>query len=256
MQQKTKGIILKQRNIGENDRIVTILTAECGLIEATAKGVKSTRSGLSAACQILSYGEFCLYKGKGNYIVNSAETINSFYSLRLDIVKIALASYFCELTAYLSPTIDNTNAYIKLLLNTLYLLQESKKTEAILKSIFELRALSLAGFMPNFVCCVECSVFEKELMYFLPLEGLLVCRDCYEQSSYHKETTIKFHVVPPVLSALRHIIFSQPEKMFSFNLGGDSLAQLCFIAENYTLLHTEGKFKALEMYKSLQITTI
>ncbi|MEG0692001.1 MAG: DNA repair protein RecO [Oscillospiraceae bacterium] len=253
MQLKTKGIILKQRNIGENDRILTILTSDFGLIEATARGVKSTRSALSASCQILSYSDICLYKGKGNYIVNSAETINSFYSLRLDIVKIALAGYFCELTSYLSPTTDNANDYIKLLLNSLYLLQENKKSEALLKSIFELRALAIAGFMPNLVCCTECGEFEQQLMFFLPLDGLIVCVDCFQTSQFNKETTIKFKVFAPVLSALRHIIFSQAEKMFSFNVTGDSLAQLCFITENYTLLHTEGKFNSLEMYKSLKI---
>ncbi|MFZ2539448.1 MAG: DNA repair protein RecO [Oscillospiraceae bacterium] len=253
MQLKTQGIILRQRNIGENDRILTILTSDFGLIEATARSVKSTRSALSAACQILSYSDICLYKGKGNYIINSAETINSFYSLRLDIVKIALAGYFCELTTYLSPSIDNANDYIKLMLNSLYLLQENKKPEDILKSIFELRALSIAGFMPDLVCCTECGEFEKELMYFLPLEGLLVCEDCFENSGYNRDTAIKFKVFPPVLSALRHIIFSPPDKIFSFKLIGDSLAQLCFITENYTLLHTEGKFNSLEMYKSLKL---
>ncbi len=253
MQLKTQGIILKQRNIGENDRIVTILTSDFGIIEATARGVKSTRSSLSAACQILSYSDICLYKGKGNYIVNSAETINSFYSLRLDIQKIALAGYFCELTTYLSPTIDNANDYIKLLLNSLYLLQENKKSEDILKSIFELRALSIAGFMPDLVCCNECGEFEKELMYFLPLDGLIVCEDCFGNSGYNRDTTIKFKLFSPVLSALRHIIFSPPDKIFSFKLTGDSLAQLCFITENYTLLHTEGKFNSLEMYKSLKL---
>lgn len=253
MQLKTQGIILKQRNIGENDRILTILTADFGLIEATARSVKSTRSALSAACQLLSYSDICLYKGKGNYIVNSAETINSFYSLRLDVVKIALAGYFCELTTYLSPTLDNANDYIKLLLNTLYLLQEGKKSETVLKSIFELRALSVAGFMPDFVCCKACSAFQKELMYFLPLEGLLVCEDCYGGSAYSLETTIKFKVFPPVLSALRHIVFSPPEKIFSFNLTDDSLLSLNFITENYTLLHTEGKFNSLGIYQSLKL---
>lgn len=251
MQLKTQGIILKQRNIGENDRILTVLTADFGLIEATAKSVKSTKSALSAACQLLSYSDICLYKGKGNYIINSAETINSFYSLRLDVVKIALGGYFCELTTYLSPTMDNANDFIKLLLNTLYFLQEDKKQPAILKAIFELRALSVAGFMPNLVSCEDCGEFSKDMMYFLPLDGIIICADCFDASRYNTQATIKFSLPLPVLSALRHVIFSLPEKIFSFNVSGDSLLQLCFIAENYALLHTEGKFNSLEVYKAL-----
>lgn len=252
MQLKTQGIILKQRNIGENDRVLTILTTDYGIIEAIARGIKSTRSALSASCQILSYSDFNLYKGKSNYIINSAETINSFYSLRIDVVKIALAGYFCELTNYLSPTTDNANDFIKLILNCLYLLQENKKSEEILKAIFELRALTIGGFMPDLVGCTNCGEFEKELMYFLPLEGILVCEECLINSNKNRSNIIKFKAYPPVLSALRHIVFSSPQKVFSFKLSGDSLEQLCFITENYTLLHTEGKFNSLQIYKSLK----
>lgn len=252
MQLKTKGIILKQRNIGENDRILTVLSADLGLIEMAARRAKSTRSPLTGATQLLSYSEFCLYKGKQSYyIIDSAETINSFYSLRLDVVKLALAGYFCELTAYLSPTADNSADFLRLLLNTLHYLQEEKQEGALLKCIFELRALSIGGFMPNLVGCTECGEFEKPKMAFLPLEGILICGECFAESGYNRENIIKHAVPPSVLAAMRHIVFSEPERIFSFKLAGNSLGQLSRITENYTLLHTEGRFKSLDLYKSM-----
>lgn len=252
MQLKTKGIILKQRNIGENDRIVTILSAELGLIEGSARRAKSTRSPLTGATQLLTYSEFCLFKGKQNYyIIDTAETINSFYSLRLDVVKLALAGYFCELVAYLSPTTDNAEEFLRLLLNCLHFLQQEKRNQEQLKCIFELRALSLAGFMPNLVGCTECGEFEKTKMAFLPLDGVLICSECFPGSGYDREDIIKHAVQAPVLAAMRHVVFSEPERIFSFKLTGASLKQFSRITENYTLLHTEGKFKSLDIYKSL-----
>lgn len=253
MQIKTRGLLLKQRNIGENDRIVTILTAELGIIEATARGVKSARSGISAACQRLSYSEFCLFRGKSGYTINSAEILNSFYNLRYDVVSVALAGYFCELTTYLSPSSENAEDFLKLLLNTLYLLEEGKKSHDFLKAVFELRSLSIAGFMPDLVCCGECASYEKALMYFLPLEGTLICSECMESSQLqNKESVIKIKAYQPVLAAMRHITYALGQKIFSFKLSGDALLQLCYICENYSLLHIDGKFRSLEIYYSLK----
>lgn len=249
---KTQGIVIKHRNIGENDKILTILTSDLGVIEAAAQRSKSTKSSLASASQILNYSDFCLFKGKSNYIVNSAESINSFYPLRLDVVKLSLAGYFCELVGYMCKASDeNSVGFLKLILNSLYFLQEDKKDALLLKSIFELRCLTLAGFMPNLVCCAECATFEKEFMYFFPLQGVLVCEDCIEKSAYKNET-LRYPITKAVLSALRHIVFSDDRKLFSFKLSGVSLEQLNYITEKYMFLQTEAHFNSLDIYKSLQ----
>lgn len=252
MQIKTKGLVLKHRNIGENDRIVTFLTSDLGVVEASARGVKSVRSPLSGAAQLLTYSELCLYKGRQSYyILDSAETITSFYQIRLDVEKLALASYFCQLAGCVSPGAETAGEFLRLLLNTLHFLQEDKLSPHQLKSIFELRALSIGGFMPNLVGCTLCGEYQKPQMAFLPLEGLLICGDCFPGSAYDRENGILMALPEPVLAAMRHIVFSQPERLFGFRLAGDSMNQLAAITEQYTLLHTEGVFKALELYHQM-----
>ncbi len=253
MQIKTRGLALKHRNIGENDRIVTYLTGDLGVIEACARGVKSVRSQLSGPTQLLSYAELCLFKGKQPYyILDSAGTINSFYSLRLDVAKLALAGYFAELTCCISPGLENAPDFLRLLLNTLHLLQEEKFSLPLLKSIFELRALSVGGFMPNLVGCAVCGEYEKPGMVFFPLEGILVCGECFPASPYNREDVLRHALPAPVLAAMRRIVFSELDRLFSFRLSGASLEQLSRITEGYVLLHTEGKFKSLDCYRQLQ----
>lgn len=65
-----------------------------------------------------------------------------------------------------------------MLLNTLHLLEEDKKDMELLKSIFELRALAISGFMPDLVGCQSCGEYVKDSMFFLPVDGMIICSDC------------------------------------------------------------------------------
>lgn len=248
---KTQGIILRHRNIGENDRILTIFTKDLGVIEASARGVKKLKSPLAGPTQVLCYSSFCLYQGKRGYTVDSAELICPFYELRLDAAKLSLAVYFCDLLYAVHPSQQQENSWscLRLLLNTLALLEQDKKPRELLKAIYELRVMSLCGFMPDLVCCVACACYESEMMYFLPVEARIFCGDCAGRVC--SPGTLKYSLPPAVLQAMRHIIYSDDDKVFSFQLTGKSLKQLCFVVENYVLLHTDRKFRSLDVYKQM-----
>ena len=83
---------------------------------------------------MLAYSDFCLFESKSGYIVNSADLDRNFYNLRLDLQKLSLASYFCELTRFILPDKDNGSACLKLLLNTLWLLEQEKRSPAFLST--------------------------------------------------------------------------------------------------------------------------
>ncbi len=244
---KTTGLVIRQRNIGENDKMITILTKDYGIVEASAKDAKKTKGPLTAATQLLCYSEFCLYHKKNYYSVNSASTINSFYDLRLDVVKVSLAAYLCDLSNYISPTEEHSWGHLRFLLNTLHMISTEKKTAKLLKAIFELKIMSLNGFMPDLVACNECAEHGEGEYYFLPIEGVIYCKSCLEKSELVGE--VKYELNSAVLHAMRHIIYSEDDKIFAFNLQGESLGALEYITENYTLIHTKPNFSSLKMYK-------
>lgn len=251
MDSKTTGIVIKQRNLGENDRVITILSHDNGVFEAIAKGVKSPKSKLGSSCQTLSYSQFDLYKSKSNLFITSAQVVNSFYNLRLDVEKLALAGYFCEISQQLCPNLDNLSDFISLLLNSLHLLEKGTKQDIILKSIFELRSVSLAGFMPDLVCCRECCNYQMEHMFFDDVNANLICSDCLTASTIPPNIKL-IKVDLSVLTAMRHIIYSPPKKIYSFNLTSDQLLlQLNYITQKYLLLNAGAKFPALTVYKDL-----
>ena len=57
----TRGLVLRTTEYKETDRILTILTDHDGLLSVKARGVRSNRSKIKGACQLLTYAEFTIF---------------------------------------------------------------------------------------------------------------------------------------------------------------------------------------------------
>lgn len=246
---KTKAIVLRHNFLSEEDKMLVLLSREQGLIEAKARGVKRLKGPLLNSTEDFCYSDFCLFAGKSGYIVNSADKIDNFYLLRDDIEKLSLASYFCELTYFLTPTADNAEVFLRLLCNSLYLLANKKRSPAFLKPVFELRAVSEGGFEPNLIACEVCGKYEAERMYFYPLDGCLRCGECAAREGQGHN---RFPLSPSLLAAMRHIVYAELDRLFQFTTSDAVLKQLDHISEYYSKLHLERSLKSLEFYHSLQ----
>lgn len=106
-----KGLILKEQNIGENDKLVTVLTDSLGVLRAFVRGAKKLNSKKQSATGLLCYSKLSLYKTKDSYIIEEAESIESFFGLRNDIEKLSLAQYFCDIAFELSPKEDDATDF-------------------------------------------------------------------------------------------------------------------------------------------------
>ena len=102
--QTLKCLVLKEKNVGEINKSISVLTAKKGVIDILVRGgQKSVKN--SASTQLFSYSSLCLDEknnpgGQTQYYLNSSELLRSFYNIRLDIKKTALASYFSELLLF------------------------------------------------------------------------------------------------------------------------------------------------------------
>ncbi len=245
MRQNTKGLILREQNIGERDKLVTVLTAEMGIVKAFVRGAKSVKSKKNAATGLFCYSQLSFYSGKDSYIIDEAQSIEVFFDLRNDIEKLSLAQYFAELACELAPAGESANEYLRVMLNSLYMLAHSKKPDLQLKAITELRLLSLSGYAPNLVACERCGEFETPTMYFDIEHGLLYCENCVSGNA----------LLPldiQVVSAMRHIVFSRLEKLYSFRLPDAQLSELAYVTEIYTKIKSDRNYKTLDFYKSVR----
>ena len=93
---KAKGIILQENNMGDFDKMVTLLTP-AGKIGCAAKGARRNNSALMAGTQYLCFGDYMLYKSAHSYRINSCETIEVFYNIRTDLDKLKYAAHITKI---------------------------------------------------------------------------------------------------------------------------------------------------------------
>lgn len=79
------------------------------------------------------------------------------------------------------------------------------------------------------------------------VQGILRCRSCGA-----KESALSMPLCPDSLAALRHIVYGDPKRLYSFRLTGPALERLSAAAEAFVAAQLERGFRTLEFYKSLQ----
>lgn len=239
---QTDGIVIKVNNVGEQDRLVTFLTRDLGVIRAFVRGAKSVKSKALCATSLFSYSELTVYGGSDKYIIREVQPKEVFFELRQDIEKLALAQYFAQILFELAPQEDNAEQWLRLTLNSLSFLCSGEKPRSLIKSIFELRSVTMAGYMPDILKCTSCGRQDSALMYFNINAGELHCSDCcvggYE---LHMSTVV----------AMRYIIYSPFNKLFSFVMADSLLEELGTVCERFLLVHTGRNYNTLDFYKSL-----
>lgn len=244
----TKALVLRETQYKDNDKILSVLSEELGLLTVKARGVKQKNSRLRSGCQLLCYSELTLFEKNGYYTVNEAEPIQMFMGLRQDIELLSLGSYFAQLLETVSA-VDRVNPeLLRLGLNALYALDKLKKPQTQVKAVFELRLLSLSGFHPEVNGCAVCGETGAHTFYYEA--GVLLCDSCRKINGAGEHTTLS----DSVLSAMRHILACDRQKIFSFTLPEPEMKELGNVAEHFLLSQLEQSFPALNFYKRLFFT--
>ncbi len=246
MKFQTDGLIIKEQNIGEQDKLVYALTKSHGVIKAFVRGAKNIKNQKCAPSSLLSYSRLTFYKSRESYIIGDARILRIFSKLRGDVKKTCLAQYFCELALTICPREQPAEKFLSLMLNSLYLISEGKRSEELVKPCFEMRLAAMAGYLPDLVMCRDCGVYAAEEMYFSPRTGEIECASCH---GIKADGMIKLSEA--ALTALRHTVYSDDDKLFSFTLSEEGLKMLNAASESYLQYRFEKEFKTLNFYKAI-----
>lgn len=239
---KTKGIVLKEVNVGETDKIITILSDSKGKIQASVRGARRNKSYFNVPTQLFSYSDFTLYKGKNMYRVSQIELIESFYNIRDSLDKLCLGSYFAELTTKVIEENSPNQELLRLLLNTLYILSVTEKKLIFLKVVYEIRLLKIIGFQPNITECTKCGNNDGNF-YFDSYIGGLVCQECIEKNS--------IKIVNGTIAAMKYILYSSDKKIFSFSVSDKVLKELNKISQDFISKQININFKTQKMLNAV-----
>lgn len=171
-----EALVIRSTNYGENNKIITLLTKQKGKVGVMAKGAKKPRSQLSAGSQLLTHGHFLYQKGKGLGTLYQADSIESFRYIKSDITVMAHAAYMIDMIDKLIEDNRPSPALFSWLIKLLELL-EDKRPPQVIRLIFDLRMLGIAGIQPELDQCVSCGGREGPFSFSFSLGGLL-CRQC------------------------------------------------------------------------------
>lgn len=238
--------MIKEMSVGENDRLVTLFTRDYGIIRAFSAGAKSIKSKKGTATSLLTYGSFTILKKKETYKIYEATPVRLFFGVGSEIDVLSLAQYFCELCGVLVASGIPDGEFLRLILNSLHFLTKEKRYPPLIKAITELRAAALAGYMPNLVACGGCGKFEDDIMYFDVRDGKLFCAECKSQTG---------GLIPldrTILSAMRHIVYSEFSRLYSFTVPEESADKLSEITGKYITIQTDHRFAALDFYNTVK----
>lgn len=247
MYMTVQGIVLRVTDYNDRDALLTLLTTRHGKLTVKARGLRRKNSPLVAPCQLLAYGEFTLFEYRGQYTINEAHSLELFTPLRRDLTKLSLGTYFAQAAEVLSQEDYPSPELQSLLLNCLYALSRLDLPEAQIKAVFELRAACLSGYTPDLFGCHICGSQTPDR--FDLSAGQLECINCRSRES----NGIRMPVTPSLLKAMRYICLCDPKRLFSFQLGKETLEQLGNLTEAYLTTQLERGFSTLDFYKSLLI---
>lgn len=240
-----KGIVIREVNTGEADKIITVLTAEEGKISIAAKNARRPKNSLSAGTQLLCFSDYMLFKGKELYNMSCCEVLQSNYEIRNDIVKLTYCSHILELIADNVQEGEPSHGILQLLLNTLYVIAKTNKSLELVTRVFELRLMALLGYEPHVVSCINCNKAADENMYFDLDNSGLICGECVNP---------KARVIPlqqGTVKALKYIMHISPQKLFSFALSLESVHELGIISKKYIKEHLGKEYNKLDYLKYL-----
>ena len=260
------GVVIRARDMGDHDRYLTLLTSEKGRLTVLAKGSRSMRGTQMAVSQLYSYGNYEIYRRGELYILKSGSPNRMFYELCRDIDKINLAAYLCDLAYELTDEGEPAEEMLRLLLNSLYALDQGLYPQEIIKGAFEMRAAAVSGYAPELDACAHCSAAAQDPFYLDVMNGALVCSDCLKRRAAQtkgtgdydeiREAEVLCMLPSAAHAALRYTVTAPLARLFAFDLkDADDLHHIVSAAETYLLYHLGRGFDSLNFYRTMRQNT-
>ncbi len=178
MEVKVNAVMLRATDYKENDKILTLLTAEKGKITAGIRGVKKAGAKLKFAAQPFCFAEYVLARTGERYTVVGASENESFYDLRTDINKFYAACAAMEAADALTYEGEDCSRLFSSTVRLLSQICVGDERSALISYLLE--ALRYAGYGISLENCPYCrkELINENILRFDFPAGVFTCRDC------------------------------------------------------------------------------
>ena len=268
----TDGLVVREYELGEHDKMLTLLTPAYGRIPVIAKGARSLRNKYMTPARLFTYANYELHRRGDMTWLRSAEIIEPFPQLEREITRLYLAQYLadlaCELSGEGGPAVD----ILRLTLNSLYAVCRGVKDQRLIKGTFEWRAAGYSGYLPELGDCHVCGAADARskddggICYLDVMNGALMCASC-AAGRMERNSALPPGAIPvdgdgvrsillpldrAVIAAIKYVLEALPERMFAFSLSNEAdLDTFSSAGSTYITHHLERGFASLALYNEI-----
>lgn len=187
---RDEGIVLRTRDLGEADRIITFFLRSHGRTEAVAKGIRRTKSRFGARLEPFSLVDVQLYRGRSLDIVTEVATLDAFGQLIADNFEAFTAANAMAETAQrlVAEGVGDRGQY-RLLLGALNSLARSGHEPTMVADSYFLRALALSGWELATDTCATCGRPDQLVAFSVPAGGFVCAADAPVGAAHPDKST-------------------------------------------------------------------
>jgi DNA repair protein RecO (recombination protein O) len=169
---KTRAIVLAHFDLGEADRIITLLTPEDGKIRAVAKGVRKPKSRIGGSVEPFAA------RGRNLDVITQVSVAHAWLRLRDRLESTATAWYLGELADRAVEERGGEHPVYGLLRRACQLLDDGMEPGRVARW-FESGLADALGVRPELDRCVECDrvLDEADRFRWVPALGGVLCPD-------------------------------------------------------------------------------
>jgi len=175
-----EGLVLKNINYKDSDKIYTIFVRVLGKVSAKARGIRKFSSKRLSLLDSLNLVRIGLVGDNELKTITEVVLIDSFKNIKSDLSKLKTSLYLIEIvSSYLNESSEYKDLF-DLLIKCLKRLEETSYTDSRIENYFEYQFLKIAGYELNFYHCSFCqnSILDSVRYNFNFDKGGIVCENC------------------------------------------------------------------------------
>jgi len=178
---RTDAFILRTRQYGESDRLVTLLTRDHGKITGIAKGAKNSKRRFAGTLEPFLEVRATFHHRNASDLVflHRCELIRPLRRFTEDLDRYVAGSYVIDLVDRMVLGRESGAEVYGLVAETLTLLDRHGRSDTLLH-IYELHLLAASGWAPELTRCPGCGrdLNGVPTVYLVADRGGFLCRPC------------------------------------------------------------------------------
>jgi DNA repair protein RecO (recombination protein O) len=216
----SEGIVLRQRKIANNRRMIVLFTKKYGKISAGTSMNERGKGRSALALRPFTHAVYEIFRNRDYYNINGADVRESYYSVGEDIDRFMAASKLIEYLDAVLPEEQPQPKIFDLTIEFMETISYANGNYMTLLYAFIFKTLRVMGFMPEIRVCVDCGKSLEDIRkesngracVFSVGAGGILCESCCEREE-NDPSQMVFRTGFDIVDVIQYLV-SKPLSVF------------------------------------------